>query len=99
MHAANGVTLGENASLPSEIRAPGGALLSVGVLICAAAFARRLVFPATVAGTVVFLGYGLARAFSIVADGMPASGLVVACAFELVMGALGAVTLSASRTA
>lgn len=99
MHAANGVTLGENASLLSEIRAPGGALLAVGVLLCAAAFVRRLVFAATVAGTVTFLGYGIARVLSMVTDGMPASALVTACVFELVIGALGVLSLSAPRTA
>ena len=99
MHAANGVTLGENASLLSEIRAPGGALLAVGVLLCVAAFVRKLVFAATVAGTVVFLGYGIGRVLSMVIDGIPASALVMACVFELVIGGLGVRSLSASRTA
>ena len=62
MHGANGVTLGTDPSLLSEVRAPGGALVAFGALIAAGAWVRRLRFPAAVAATALYGSYAAARA-------------------------------------
>ncbi|MCH9681641.1 MAG: DUF4345 domain-containing protein [Deltaproteobacteria bacterium] len=85
--ASAGVELPTNASILSEMRASGGALLAGGVLVTAGAFVRRLTFSATLVATVLYLAYGSARALGILADGMPADGLVVAMVVEIAIGA------------
>ncbi|MER6826508.1 DUF4345 domain-containing protein [Streptosporangium sp. NPDC000563] len=85
-HGTNGIELGSDAGLLSEIRAGGGALLATGALIALGAFVARLAFTATLAGAVMYLSYGLSRLLGITLDGIPASGLVLATALELVIG-------------
>ncbi|GII96962.1 DUF4345 domain-containing protein [Sinosporangium siamense] len=94
LHALNGVELGGDASLLSEIRAPGAALLATGALTIAAVFVSRLAYPALIAGAVVYVAYGLGRILSIAVDGMPASPLVVVTFVELALGALSIFMLS-----
>ncbi|MEV0756149.1 DUF4345 domain-containing protein [Streptosporangium sp. NPDC050280] len=85
-HGTNGIELGSDAGLLSEIRAAGGALLAAGALIALGAFVARLAFTATLAGAGIYLSYGLSRLLSITLDGIPASGLVLATALELAIG-------------
>jgi hypothetical protein len=99
MHESNGVELGNNASLLSEIRSPGGALFLVGAILVAGAFVTRLTFAATLTGAMVYLGYGLGRVVSIVLDGVPSSTLVVAMIVEFVGAAALAWLLWRSRKA
>ncbi len=85
-HATAGIDLGGSTSLLSEIRAPGGALLSLGALVMAGAFIERVRYTATVVSCAVYLSYGVARVLSIAVDGMPANILVAAMAGELFIG-------------
>jgi len=85
-YATVGITLGDNISLLNEIRAPGGALLTSGILIISGAFVDKLTFTATVISTLLYLSYGLSRVMSIVIDGMPAEGIVQAVVLEIVTG-------------
>ncbi|WP_437969379.1 DUF4345 domain-containing protein [Sorangium sp. So ce260] len=85
-HATSGIELGDSRSLLSETRAAGGSLLGTGALILLGAFSSRLAFTATVVGAVTYVSYGLSRLLSMAADGMPAQGLVLATAVELVLG-------------
>jgi hypothetical protein len=87
MHAANGVQLGDDPSLLSEVRAPGVALLAVGALLLVGAFRRRFTSAATIAGAVVYLAYGSGRLLSVALDGPPSLTLLAAGAFELLLGA------------
>tara|TARA_R110001599_G_scaffold201621_2_gene398374 strand:- start:22 stop:456 length:435 start_codon:yes stop_codon:yes gene_type:complete len=87
-HSTNGIALGDDSSLLSEIRAPGGALLTMGVFMLAGLLRERLVRFSLGVGAAVFLSYGLSRCLAIALDGWPASGLVAAAAFELLIGAL-----------
>lgn len=91
MHGSNGVDLGGDASLLSEVRAPAGALLVLGVLVVAGAFVSRLTLPAAMIATAVYLAYGLSRLLSLALDGIPAPGLVVAAGLEIALGATTAV--------
>lgn len=95
--ASAGVALRRDASLLSEIRAPGGALLASGVLVLVGAFVRRLTFAASLVATVLLLSYGLSRALSIVIDGMPADPLVAAMIFELSLGGMCLFAFLATR--
>ncbi len=85
-HGANGLELGRNASLLSEIRAPGGALLASGVLVVLGAFVPRIAFTSAVVSALLFLSYGTARVLSMALDGMPAVGLVQATILEISLG-------------
>jgi len=85
-YATYGIELGSNFSLLNEIRAPGGALLAIGILIISGAFVDRLAFTAVVVSTLMYLSYGLSRVMSIAIDGIPAEGLVQAAVLEIVTG-------------
>ena len=86
-HATNGIALGDNTSLLSEIRAPGGALLTMGLFMLAGLWRQRLAGFSLAVGAAVFLSYGLSRCIAIAVDGWPEHGLVAAAVIELVIGA------------
>lgn len=94
MHAANGVDLGRDPSLLSEVRAPGGALVALGALVLAGVFLRRLRYAATMIAATVYVAYGLSRLLSMAIDGIPASGIVVATGLEIALGAVNVVLLA-----
>ncbi|MEM7517652.1 MAG: DUF4345 domain-containing protein [Planctomycetota bacterium] len=85
-HAGYGTDLGANASLLSEVRAPGGALFALGLFMLLGVVRRRLLETSTAVAATVYLAYGLSRLLSFGLDGRPDSGLLVATAFELVLG-------------
>ena len=91
--ASAGIELGDNISLLSEIRAPGGALLTSGILMILGAFVANLTFTSTVICTVIYLSYGISRILSMIIDGMPGEGLVIATAVEIVIGLVGVFAL------
>ncbi len=85
-YASSGIDLGQNPSLLSEVRAPGGALLACGLLIILGAFVDTLTFTALVVSAWMYLAYGLSRGLSIWVDGMPAPILVAAMVAEFLIG-------------
>ena len=89
LHATNGIALGNDPSLLSEIRAPGGLLTASAVLILIGAFRRPLRFLATVLTVLVYGSFGLARLLGVVLDGVPSSGLVGSTTIELIVAAIG----------
>lgn len=98
-HAASGTDLGRDANLLSEIRAPGGALLVLGMLMLVGAFDAAFHRSALTIGAAVFLAYGLARVVSLVLDGLPADGLLLALVIELAIGAACLMTRLRMRAA
>lgn len=88
MHASNGVELGSDPNLLSEVRAPGGALLALGALIVAGAFLPRITYAATLVAALVYGAYGLSRLVSMAIDGMPGPGLVITAGLEIAIGAV-----------
>ena len=92
-HGSNGVTLGGNPNLLSEIRAPGGILISSAVIILTAAFRAPLRLRAVQLVTLVYGSFGVPRLVSIALDGMPASSIVSAMVLELTFALVGLVML------
>ena len=85
-HASSGIELGRNVSLFSEVRAPGGALMASGIVIMLGAFIAELTFSSIVISLMMYLSYGISRILSMLIDGMPDEGIVVAALVELVVG-------------
>ena len=96
-HATYGIELASDASLASEIRAPGGALLATGLLMLAGVFVAKFAFASTAIAAAVYLSYGLSRLVSMAIDGLPDGGLVAAAAFELAVGAINLLALQRYR--
>lgn len=86
-YATYGIELANDVSLINEVKAPGSALLTLGLLIIAGIFAGALTFASTVIAAALYLSYGMARLLSIAIDGTPDSGLVAAALIELAIGA------------
>ena len=84
--ATNGIMLGNDSSLLSEIRAPGGALLASGIFILAGAFVPRLTLTAVLLSALLYLSYGFSRILSMVVDGIPSEGILIAAVVELGIG-------------
>ena len=93
-HASYGTELGTDANLLSEIRAPGGALLVLGLLMGVGAFVPRMTYASTVIAAAVYLAYGVSRIVSIVLDGMPVDALLGATAIEFVVGIAALIALT-----
>jgi hypothetical protein len=85
-HALNGIDLGTNRSLLSEVRGAGGAILATGTLLTVGAFVRRLERLSAFVGALMYLSYAASRVLGITLDGPPASGLLIATGAEIVLG-------------
>lgn len=97
--ASAGIMVGDDPSLLSELRAPGGALLASGVLVGMGAFVRTLTFTSMLLSAMLYLGYGVARLVSLAVDGRPATSLLMAMLLELVIGGMCLFALLATRKA
>lgn len=87
-YASYGISLGADASLLSDIRAPAANLFGLGVLMLAGVFRAGWARPAVVAAFIVFFAFPAGRIVGIVVDGMPAGGLLGALAVEVVIAGL-----------
>ena len=96
-HASNGIELGSDPSLLSEVRAPGGLLLASAVLILLGTFRPALRSMAIFQTVLVYGSFGVARLVGMAMDGLPSSGIVGAAVIELVIAALGLAILKGSR--
>ncbi|MEL6771406.1 MAG: DUF4345 domain-containing protein [Bacteroidota bacterium] len=81
--ATNGILLGSDPSLLSEIRAPGAILALSGLFVVRGVVQRSRRRQALQIATVVYGAYGAARLLSIVLDGAPGSSLLWATGIEL----------------
>lgn len=92
-HAGNGIVLGDDPSLLSEIRAPGGLLAGSGLLILLGAVRAGLRTLAMKLVVLVYGSFGLSRLVGLTLDGMPANGIIGATAIELFVAAIGLVLI------
>jgi hypothetical protein len=97
-HGSNGVALGGNPNLLSEIRAPGGLLFCSGFLILLGAFRQRIRIRAAQLTVLVYGSFGMARLVGVALDGMPSSSIVGAMLLELIVALVGLVIYWRYRT-
>jgi len=82
-YASYGITLGTDASLLSELRAPGAGLAAFGAVMLASIVRPALASAAMVAALTVFLAFPVGRIVGLLADGLPSSGILAALVFEV----------------
>ncbi len=99
MQAGYDIVINGNVSQLSETRAPGVAILSISIIILIGAFSASWKYIAVLLTAIVFLSYGVGRLFSLLLDGMPAQGLMVAMALELLIGIFALIALRALKRA
>ncbi|MEM9780713.1 MAG: DUF4345 domain-containing protein [Pseudomonadota bacterium] len=87
-YASYGITLGDNASLLSELRAPGAGLAVCGALMLAGLWRAAMVPVSIAMALTVFLAFPAGRLVGLVVDGVPAGGILGALILELVVAAL-----------
>lgn len=88
-HASNGIILGNDPNLLSEIRAPGGLLAGSAVMIILGAFRAPMRSLAIFLTIIVYGSFGLARLIGMAIDGMPSEGIFLATVIELSIAAIG----------
>ncbi|MEO0817906.1 MAG: DUF4345 domain-containing protein [Pseudomonadota bacterium] len=86
--SANGVDIGAEPSLISELKAPSGVLVLVAALMIFGAFRTRYANLGLMAGGVLYGSYGVVRVFSMIADGWPSTPLLIATALELALASI-----------
>lgn len=87
-YAGYGIDVSSDASLANELKAPAGVLLIAGLLMLTGVLRADCVRPSLAVGAVIYLSYGLSRLFSILTDGTPHDGLIMAAVIELVIGTI-----------
>ena len=92
-YASDGIVLGSDPSLLSEIRAPGGFLAGSGLLILTGTFRNHLSSLAVLLTVLVYGSFGLSRLLSLVLDGIPSDSLVIATGIEVAVAAIGLIIL------
>lgn len=97
-YAANSIEIGANASLLNELKAPAGFLLAAGMFMIIATVVRSKSKVALRLAALIYLSYAVTRSVSMVFDGVPASGLVMATALEATIGLTCLLVLLIGRT-
>lgn len=88
-YASDGIVLGNDPSLLSEIRAPGGLLATNALFILTGAFRQNLRSMALMLTALVYGSFGLSRLVGLFLDGMPSSSLLIATGVELIVATIG----------
>lgn len=91
--ATEGITLGNDPGLLSEIRAPGGLLIGCAIAILLGAFRQSMTQTPLILSAIVYGSFGLSRLLSMGLDGLPSSSLIAAAVVELAIGGLCVVFL------
>ena len=87
-YAGYGITLGEDANLLSELRAPGAGLAGFGLLMLLG-IGRQAILPVAMAAALtVFIAFPAGRLVGIAVDGMPSGSVIGALVVELAIAAL-----------
>jgi len=86
--AFSGILLTADPSLLNEVRGTGGLIVGLGLVIFLGAFKKSLAFTSTIIAILVFFGFGIGRALSVVVDGNPGDMLVQATYGEFFFGFL-----------
>ena len=92
-YANDGISLGNDPSLLSEIRASGGLLTGSSLVILFGTFRPSLRSLAVILAVLVYGSFGISRLLGMVLDGMPSDGLIIATAIELIIAVIGLIIL------
>ena len=84
----SGISVAADTSLLNEIRGTGGLMIGLSPVIFLGAFKKSLAFTSTIIALLVFFGFGIGRALSLVIDGNPGEMLSQATFGEFVNGFL-----------
>lgn len=87
-YASYGITLGDDASLLSELRALGASLAGFGLLMLIGMWRHTILPAAMAAALTVFIAFPVGRLVGIATDGMPSGSLIGALVVELLVAAL-----------
>ena len=97
-YSSNNIDIGVNVSLLNELKASAGLLLVAGMFIISSVFVKTYSDVALRLTILIYLSYAGARGISMIVDGLPASGLVLATALEAAVGLACLLVLLISRT-
>jgi hypothetical protein len=87
-YASYGISLGDDASLLSELRAPGAGLAAFGALMLVGLVRHAFSTVSFVAALTVFLAYPAGRLVGLLVDGIPNGSILGALIIELVIAGL-----------
>jgi len=87
-YASYGITLGEDPSLLSELRAPGAGLATLGILMLLGIWRSTVAQLAVAATLIVFLAFPAGRFVGLAFDGMPSGAIIGALILEIAMAGL-----------
>lgn len=87
-YASYGITLPNDASLLSELRAPAAGLAALGIIMLAGILRHAWARMSIAAALTVFLAFPAGRMVGLAVDGMPSSGILGALILELVIAVL-----------
>lgn len=87
-YSSYGISLGNDASLLSELRAQAAGLAALGALMLAGVW-RPILAPMSIAAAlIVFIAFPAGRLVGLAVDGVPSDSVIWALAFELVVAAI-----------
>ncbi|MFZ5963288.1 DUF4345 domain-containing protein [Thalassococcus sp. BH17M4-6] len=87
-YAGYGIALGPDASLLSELRAPGAGLAAFGLLMLLGLWRRTLLPVSAVVALTVFVAFPAGRLVGLALDGLPSGSVIAALGFEVAVAAL-----------
>ena len=87
-YASYGITLGNDASLLSELRAPGAGLAAFGLVMLRGIWRRAMIPISMTAALAVFLSFPAGRLVGLLVDGMPSGSVIGALLVEVAIAAL-----------
>jgi hypothetical protein len=87
-YAGYGITLGKDANLLSELRAPGAGLAGFGLLMLLGIWRQAMLPVAIAVALTVFIAFPAGRLIGLAVDGMPSGSVIGALAVELVIAAI-----------
>lgn len=87
-YAGYGITLGEDANVLSELRAPGAGLAGFGLLMLLGIWRHRMLPVAMAVALTVFIAFPAGRLVGLAVDGMPSGSVIGALVVELIIAAL-----------
>ena len=97
MLASYGLQSDLSAALLSELRAPGGLLIVCGLAIVQSTLSADSMRRGLILSVMLYGSYGSVRVLGIVIDGMPATGILMATAIELILCVVSIITLTISH--